>query len=85
MITIFVTVSPKFMILISCILILCKLEGQEVKIIFGIRHFWIQHAQIDLKVIGTAFSYICTSDVHITEMDLVYMYICNIYTHANYV
>ena len=72
MITIFVTIRPKFMIL-AAILILYKLEGQDVNIIFGIRHFWIQHAQIDLKVIDTAFSQICTSDVHITEMDLVYM------------
>ena len=46
MITIFVTIKPKFMIL-AAILILCKLKGQDVKIIFGIRHFWIQHAQID--------------------------------------
>ena len=48
MITIFVTIRPKLMIL-AAILILCKLDGQDVKIIFGIRHFWIQHAQIDLK------------------------------------
>ena len=46
MITIFVTFRPKFMNL-AAILILCKLEGQEVEIIFGIHHFWIQHAQID--------------------------------------
>ena len=37
------TKRPKFMIL-AAILILCKLEGQDVEIIFGIRHFWIQHA-----------------------------------------
>ena len=48
MITIFVTIRPKFMIL-AAILILCILEGQDVKIIFGIRHFWIQHTQIDLQ------------------------------------
>ena len=36
------------MILVS-ILFLCKLGGQDVKIIFGIRHLWIQHTQIDLK------------------------------------
>ena len=35
--------------ILAATLILCKLEGQDVKIIFGIRHFWIQHAQIDLK------------------------------------
>ena len=35
--------------ILAAILILCKLEGQDVKIIFGIHHFWIQHAQIDLK------------------------------------
>ena len=48
MIRISVTKWSKFMIL-AAILILCKLEGQDVKIIFGIRHFWIQHAQIDWK------------------------------------
>ena len=48
MITIFVTIRLKLMIL-AAILNLCKLEGQDVKIIFGIRHFWIQRAQIDLK------------------------------------
>ena len=42
------TISTKYVIL-AAILILCKLEGQDVKIIFGIRHFWIQHTQIDLK------------------------------------
>ena len=40
MITIFVTIRPKSMIL-AAILILCKLEGQDIKIIFGIHHFWI--------------------------------------------
>ena len=39
MITIYVTIRPKFMIL-ATILISCKLEGQNIKIIFGIRHFW---------------------------------------------
>ena len=38
---------PKFMIL-AAILFLCKLEGQDVKINFGIRYFWTQHTQIDL-------------------------------------
>ena len=33
--------------ILAAILILCKLEGQGVNIIFVIRHFWIQHAQID--------------------------------------
>ena len=72
MFTIFVTIRLKLMIL-AAILNLCKLEGQDVKIIFGIRHFWIQRAQIDLKVIDTAFSHICTSEVHITEMDNLYI------------
>ena len=71
MITIFVTIKLKFMIL-AAILILCKLEGQDVKIIFGICHFWIQHAQINLKSHRYHFSHVCTSYVHITEMDLVY-------------
>ena len=35
--------------ILAAILILCKLEGQDVKIIVGIHHFWIQHAQIDFK------------------------------------
>ena len=35
--------------ILAAILILCKLEGQDVKNIFGIHHFWIQHAQIDFK------------------------------------
>ena len=35
--------------ILAAILFLCKLGGQDVKIIFGIRHFWIQHTQIDLK------------------------------------
>ena len=46
MISISVTIRPKFMIL-AAILILCKLKGQDVKIIFGIHHLWIQRAQID--------------------------------------
>ena len=57
--------------ILAAILILFILEGQAVIFFFGICHFWIQHAQINLKVIDTAFSHICTSDVHITEMDLV--------------
>ena len=52
MISISVTTSsqldPNFMIL-AAILILCKLEGQDVKIILVSTIFWIQHAQIDLK------------------------------------
>ena len=39
---------PKFLILVA-ILFLCKLEGQDIRIIFGIHHFWTQHTQIDLK------------------------------------
>ena len=34
---------------LAAILFSCKLGGQDVKIIIGIRHFWIQHTQIDLK------------------------------------
>ena len=45
MMSISVTIRPKFIIL-AVILILYKLEGQDIKIIFGIRHFWIQHAQM---------------------------------------
>ena len=37
------------LVILAAILFLCKLEGQNVKIIFGIRHFWTQHTQIDLK------------------------------------
>ena len=48
MISISVTIRPKFMTL-AAILIFCKVEGQDVKIIFGIHHLWIQHAQIKLK------------------------------------
>ena len=39
---------PQFMIL-AAILFLCKLGGQDIRIIFGIHHFWTQHTQIDLK------------------------------------
>ena len=35
--------------ILAAILFLCKLKGQDVKIIFGIRHFWIQHTQINFK------------------------------------
>ena len=35
--------------ILAAILFLCKLEGQDVKINFDIRHFWTQHTQIDLK------------------------------------
>ena len=35
--------------ILAAILILCKLESQDVKIIFGIHQFWIQHTQIDFK------------------------------------
>ena len=35
--------------ILAAILFLCKLEGQDVNIIFGIHHFWTQHIQIDLK------------------------------------
>ena len=48
------TIRTKYVIL-AAILILCKLEGEDVKIIFGIRHFWIQHTQIDSKSHGYHF------------------------------
>ena len=35
--------------ILAAILFLCKLEGQDVKIDFGIHHGWTQHTQIDLK------------------------------------
>ena len=33
--------------ILAAILFLCKLEGQDVKIDFGIHHGWTQHTQID--------------------------------------
>ena len=42
------TIWPKFTIL-AAILYSYKFERKDVKIIFGIHHFWIQHTQIDLK------------------------------------
>ena len=35
--------------ILAAILFLCKLEGQDVKIDFGIHHFWTQHTQVDNK------------------------------------
>ena len=72
MISISISVRPKFMILVA-ILNLCKLEGQIVKIISRIHHFLIQHAKLTVKVIYTAFPHICNWNVYISELDLVYV------------
>ena len=50
--------------ILAAILFLCKLEGQDVKINFGIRHFWTQHTQIDLK----SHRYRFYLDLHLTSL-----------------
>ena len=35
--------------ILAAILRLFKLEGEDVKINFGIHNFWTQHTQIDVK------------------------------------
>ena len=57
--------------ILAAILILCKLEGQDVKIILVSAIFGFSIPKLTYKVIDTTFSHICTSDVPITEMDLV--------------
>ena len=42
----FVNNISKFKIL-AAILFLCKLEGQDLNIIFGIHHGWTQHTRIN--------------------------------------
>ena len=63
--------------ILAAILFLCKLEGQDVKIIFGIHHFWIQHTQIDLKShryrFSPHFAPHVTIQASFSEIDLVYL------------
>ena len=42
--------------IVATILFKCNVEGQDVKMSFGIHHFWIQHTHIDLKNHGYRFS-----------------------------
>ena len=58
------------LMILVVILFLCKLEGQNITIIYGIHGCWIQHTQIDFKKIDTVFNFKNAPNTSISQQEV---------------